>query len=122
MPIFVGDDIIKDDHPIEAWHNIRRTQRLAAIHKMLIDRGAVFLFLCLHNPPCADQLGIRCDEVLAHTVRSVLFPHYCVGDMIDAQPFHDPRSDNLVKRLLAERVAAAFDETTLTVQDFPSFF
>ena len=89
---------------------------------MLIDRGTVVLFLRLHDPPCADQLGICCNKVLANAVGSVLVPHDRVGDVVDAQPFHDFCGDDLVKRLLPERVAATFDEAALAVQNLPTLF
>lgn len=47
MPVFVGDDIVQYHHPVQKRDGAANTERFTAVHKMLIDRNAVVLLLCL---------------------------------------------------------------------------
>ena len=42
--------------------------------------------------------------------------------MGDSKAFHDPGGNDLIKGLLAERIAAAFYQAKFPVHDLPSFF
>ena len=75
MSVFIRYDIIEHKHLIERRNDVRCIKCLAAIQKMLIERRAVILFLCLHDAPCADELCLSCYEVIANTVRFIILPN-----------------------------------------------
>ena len=122
MTVFVGNDIVQHNHPVEERHSVFNAERLAAIYKMPVHRGAVVLFLRFQDTPCGDQLGVFRDKILAHTVGSAFIPCDRIRHMRDAEAFHDFRGDHLVERLLPKRVAAAFDQAAFTVYDLPPLF
>ena len=122
MPVFVGNDVVKYEHPIQRRHDVRCAQRLAAVDEMLIDGRAVVFLLRLHDAPRADKLRISRNEIFAYAIRFTVFPDDVIRDMIYTEPVHDLRGNYFVKRLLTKRIASALDKAAFPVYDFPTLF
>ena len=122
MPVFVGNDIIQHDHAVKEGDGTLNAKLLTAFDKMLIHRDAVAFFLRLENAPCGNQIHILINKILAHAVRRTFIPGDLIRHMGDAKTFHDSGSNDLIKRLLAERIAAAFYQTPFPANELPTLF
>lgn len=69
VAILIGNEVVQHDHLIQSRDDVLHAEGLAALHKMLIYRGAVVLLHGPHDPPRADQLRVGGDKVLADAVR-----------------------------------------------------
>ena len=122
MPVFIGNDIIECNHPIEEFFGSGNAESVTAIEEVLIERSAVVLFLCLDDSPCRNQFCVLVNEIFTDAVGCSFVPRYRVGHMRDVETFHDFGGDDFVQRLLTERIGTAFDEAPLSIDDLPSLF
>ena len=91
MAILIDQQIIDNQHPIQRIPNARNAQGFAAVQIVLINRHMVFLLLRLHHIPCADQLGIRRDEILTNAVWEILLHQQAIRSVRNAEAFHQQR-------------------------------
>ena len=122
MPVFVGDDIIKDDHSVQERHNALNSQALAAVYEVSVNGNTVAFLFGLQESPCRNKLRTVTHKILTHRVRRTLIPDHFIRNMRDSKALHNLRCNHLIKRLLTERIAAALDQAALSVDDFPPLF
>ena len=121
MPIFIRDDIVYHYHTIHGWYDVD-AKFGAAIYIMLIYWNTICFFLCLENAPGTDQFRISGHKIPAYTIWQLFIPYQFIWNMFYSQSVHNSWCNHFFKRLLSEWIAAAFYQTSLTIQNLPSFF
>lgn len=122
MTVLVENEVVQDDHLIHGVLDIGDTEGFTAVEVILVQGDTVISFHRMRDAPCADELCVRCDEVLAYAVRNAVIPEQGIGSMGDTETFRNQRSDDFVERLLRKGIAASLKQTEFPVDDLPSFF
>ena len=121
VPILICNQVIQHKHSVQSRNRIRSAQRVTAVQKVPVDRGAVALFLRLHDTPCGDQLRLGGHKIFADAIRLTLVPNQGILHVRNGKAVHQIRGNHLVERLLPLQIAPALDETPFPVQNLPPF-
>ena len=108
MAVLIEDEVVQNDHLVYCVLDILDAKGLTAVEIVPVQGSAVVPFHGAHDAPCADEFCIRGDEILTHTVRHTFIPEQGIGNMGNTQVLRDQGSNDLIKRLLHEGIAASF--------------
>ena len=99
MAIFVGNDVVEDDHLIERVFDALHAKSFTAIHIMLIDACVIGFGLRSSDPPSAYQFRVCSNKIFAGTEGRLVIPYKPVGHMGDAEPIANFGGDHFVEDL-----------------------
>lgn len=91
-------------------------------NKMSVNTCTVVSPLHLKDTPSRNKFGIFCNKIFTHAIRCAFVPHNRIRYMRNTEAFHNLGGNYFIKRLLTERIAAAFYKTSLSVYNLPPFF